>query len=139
MDLNTNVFCFLRILQILGGLLNPSGGYVHVKKPRSFVFQNPDHQVDYIRPITFCLYIKSLHLCSSVNHFIVLPFVWQVVMPTVEADVAFGLGKFNIANDEITSRVADALDAVGMYEYLQVCQKKLYIFSKETVYFFKMS
>lgn len=49
-------------------------------------------------------------------------------MPTVEADVAFGLGKFNIANDEITSRVADALDAVGMYEYLQVCQNKLYIF-----------
>ncbi|KAL0384113.1 UNVERIFIED_CONTAM: ABC transporter I family member 10 [Sesamum radiatum] len=40
-------------------------------------------------------------------------------MPTVEADVAFGLGKFNITNDEITSRVAKALDAVGMYEYLQ--------------------
>lgn len=46
-------------------------------------------------------------------------------MPTVDADVAFGLGKFDIANDEITSRVAKALDAVGMYEYLQVCQKKL--------------
>lgn len=45
-------------------------------------------------------------------------------MPTVEADVAFGLGKSNIANDEIKSRVAKALDAVGMYEYLQVCQKK---------------
>ncbi|KAH6789340.1 ABC transporter family protein [Perilla frutescens var. frutescens] len=74
------------LLKILGGLLNPSGGYLHVKKPRSFVFQNPDH---------------------------------QVVMPTVEADVAFGLGKFDIANDEITSRVAEALDAVGMYEYLQ--------------------
>lgn len=42
-------------------------------------------------------------------------------MPSVEADVAFGLGKFNIPNDEITSRVAKALDAVGMYEYLQVC------------------
>ncbi|KAL9174020.1 hypothetical protein ABFS82_02G025400 [Erythranthe guttata] len=40
-------------------------------------------------------------------------------MPTVEADVAFGLGKFNITNDEITSRVAKALEAVGMYEYLQ--------------------
>ncbi|KAG8368261.1 hypothetical protein BUALT_Bualt15G0026900 [Buddleja alternifolia] len=74
------------LLKILGGLLNPSGGVLHVKKPRSFVFQNPDH---------------------------------QVVMPTVEADVAFGLGKFNISNDEITSRVAKALDAVGMYEYLQ--------------------
>lgn len=44
----------------------------------------------------------------------------QVVMPTVEADVAFGLGKFNLANEEITSRVAKALKAVGMYEYLQV-------------------
>ncbi|KAG6384382.1 hypothetical protein SASPL_155810 [Salvia splendens] len=74
------------LLKILGGLLNPGGGYLHVKKPRSFVFQNPDH---------------------------------QVVMPTVEADVAFGLGKFNIDNDEITSRVAEALDAVGMYEYLK--------------------
>ncbi|KAL8060457.1 hypothetical protein ABFX02_02G025400 [Erythranthe guttata] len=74
------------LLKILGGLLNPNDGYLHVKKPRSFVFQNPDH---------------------------------QVVMPTVEADVAFGLGKFNITNDEITSRVAKALEAVGMYEYLQ--------------------
>ncbi|XP_020551723.1 ABC transporter I family member 10, chloroplastic [Sesamum indicum] len=74
------------LLKIFGGLLNPTGGSLHVKKPRSFVFQNPDH---------------------------------QVVMPTVEADVAFGLGKFNITNDEITSRVAKALDAVGMYEYLQ--------------------
>ncbi|KAL3621223.1 ABC transporter I member 10 [Castilleja foliolosa] len=74
------------LLKILGGLLNPGGGYLRVKKPRSFVFQNPDH---------------------------------QVVMPTVEADVAFGLGKLNIADDEITSRVAKALDSVGMYEYLQ--------------------
>ncbi|KAL0334754.1 UNVERIFIED_CONTAM: ABC transporter I family member 10 [Sesamum radiatum] len=72
------------LLKILGGLLNPTGGSLHVKKPRSFVFQNPDH---------------------------------QVVMPTVEADVAFGLGKFNITNDEITSRVAKALDAVGIDQF----------------------
>lgn len=45
---------------------------------------------------------------------------FQVVMPTVEADVAFGLGKFKLTNDEIMSRVAKALDAVGMYEYMQV-------------------
>lgn len=45
----------------------------------------------------------------------------QVVMPTVEADVAFGLGKFNLTQDEIKSRVATALDVVGMLEYLQVC------------------
>nr|GMD74161.1 ABC transporter I family member 10, chloroplastic [Ipomoea batatas]GMD77661.1 ABC transporter I family member 10, chloroplastic [Ipomoea batatas]GMD79299.1 ABC transporter I family member 10, chloroplastic [Ipomoea batatas] len=40
-------------------------------------------------------------------------------MPTVEADVAFGLGKFNLTMDEIRPRVAKALDTVGMYEYLQ--------------------
>ncbi|KAL2532630.1 ABC transporter I family member 10 [Abeliophyllum distichum] len=74
------------LLKILAGLLNPKGGFLRVEKPRSFVFQNPDH---------------------------------QVVMPTVEADVAFGLGKFGISRDEITARVAKALDAVGMYEYLQ--------------------
>ncbi|XP_022841791.1 ABC transporter I family member 10 isoform X2 [Olea europaea var. sylvestris] len=43
----------------------------------------------------------------------------KVVMPTVEADVAFGLGRCNINRDEVTSRVAKALDAVGMYEYVQ--------------------
>lgn len=45
----------------------------------------------------------------------------QVVMPTVEADVAFGLGKLNLTHDEVRSKVANALDAVGMSEYLQVC------------------
>lgn len=47
---------------------------------------------------------------------------FQVVMPTVEADVAFGLGKFNLTNDQIKHRVEKALDAVGMYDYLQVCR-----------------
>ncbi|KAL6971866.1 ABC transporter I member 10 [Sarracenia purpurea var. burkii] len=74
------------LLIILAGLLKPTDGFVYVEKPKSFVFQNPDH---------------------------------QVVMPTVEADVAFGLGKFNLTQDEIKSRVARALDAVGMFEYLQ--------------------
>lgn len=41
-------------------------------------------------------------------------------MPTVEADVAFGLGKFSLSHDEIISRVRSSLDAVGMLEYLQV-------------------
>lgn len=44
----------------------------------------------------------------------------QVVMPTVEADVAFGLGKFNLSIDEVRSRVLKALDAVGMLDYSQV-------------------
>ena len=35
-------------MQILAGLLNPTDGYVHVKRPKSFVFQNPDHQVNSI-------------------------------------------------------------------------------------------
>ncbi|CAH1444260.1 unnamed protein product [Lactuca virosa] len=74
------------LLKILAGLLCPTDGFVHVKKPRSFVFQNPDH---------------------------------QVVMPTVEADVAFGLGRFNLTDEETKLRVAKALTAVGMYDYLQ--------------------
>lgn len=74
------------LLKILAGLLCPNTGSFYVKKPKSFVYQNPDH---------------------------------QVVMPTVEADVAFGLGKFNLTMDEIRPRVAKALDTVGMYEYLQ--------------------
>ncbi|CAL5368040.1 unnamed protein product [Camellia sinensis] len=68
------------------GILKPTDGFVYVKKPKSFVFQNPDH---------------------------------QVVMPTVESDLAFGLHKFNLTPDEIKSRLARALDAVGMFEYLK--------------------
>lgn len=41
-------------------------------------------------------------------------------MPTVEADVAFGLGKFDLTYEEVRSRVAEALDAVGMSDYSQV-------------------
>ncbi|KAK4566974.1 hypothetical protein RGQ29_003001 [Quercus rubra] len=74
------------LLKILAGVLSPTNGTVYVKRPKSFVFQNPDH---------------------------------QVVMPTVEADVAFGLGKFNLTCSEVRSRVSKALDAVGMSDYLQ--------------------
>ncbi|XP_021728054.1 ABC transporter I family member 10, chloroplastic-like [Chenopodium quinoa] len=74
------------LLKILAGLLKTTDGSVYVKKPKSFVFQNPDH---------------------------------QVVMPTVEADVAFGLGKFDLTYEEVKSRVGKALDAVGMSEYSQ--------------------
>ncbi|MED6217771.1 ABC transporter I member 10 [Stylosanthes scabra] len=72
------------LLKILAGLLNPTSGTVHVNKPKSFVFQNPDH---------------------------------QVVMPTVDADVAFGLGKFSLTDDEVRSRVSRALHAVGLFDY----------------------
>lgn len=74
------------LLKILAGLLNPTRGTVVVKRPKSYVFQNPDH---------------------------------QVVMPTVDADVAFGLGKFNLTRDEVKFRVSKALDAVGMLSYQQ--------------------
>nr|GEY63399.1 ABC transporter I family member 10, chloroplastic [Tanacetum cinerariifolium] len=67
-------------------LLSPTYGFMYVWKPRSFIFQNPDH---------------------------------QVVMPTVGADVAFGLGRFNLSNDETKLRVATALTVVGVYDYLQ--------------------
>ncbi|KAF3531029.1 hypothetical protein DY000_02036676 [Brassica cretica] len=44
----------------------------------------------------------------------------QVVMPTVEADVAFGLGKYpDMSLEEVKSRVVTALDAVGMRDYMQ--------------------
>lgn len=33
------------LLKILAGLMEPSGGRLRVMGPRSFVFQNPDHQV----------------------------------------------------------------------------------------------
>lgn len=74
------------LLKVLAGLLNPTHGTLHINKPKSFVFQNPDH---------------------------------QVVMPTVEADVAFGLGKFDLTLDEVRSKVSNALDAVGMLSYSQ--------------------
>ncbi|XP_010270393.1 PREDICTED: ABC transporter I family member 10, chloroplastic isoform X2 [Nelumbo nucifera] len=74
------------LLKVLAGLLNPTHGTIYVERPKSYVFQNPDH---------------------------------QVVMPTVEADVAFGLGKFNLTKEEVRSRVAKALDSVGMSDYLR--------------------
>ncbi|CAI0540780.1 unnamed protein product [Linum tenue] len=32
------------VRQVLAGLLHPSGGTFDVKRPKSYVFQNPDHQ-----------------------------------------------------------------------------------------------
>uniref|UniRef100_A0A1D1ZGN9 ABC transporter I family member 10, chloroplastic n=1 Tax=Anthurium amnicola TaxID=1678845 RepID=A0A1D1ZGN9_9ARAE len=74
------------LLKVLAGLLNPTAGTVCIDGPKSFVFQNPDH---------------------------------QVVMPTVEADVAFGLGKLNLTAEEVRYRVFRALDSVGMSKYLK--------------------
>eukprot|EP00850_Spirogloea_muscicola_P013710 SM000094S24727 [mRNA] locus=s94:437407:439221:+ [translate_table: standard] len=72
--------------QSLAGLLQPDGGSLFVDGPRSFVFQNPDH---------------------------------QVVMPTVGADVAFGLGRLGLSEEEARERVKAALAAVGMADYIQ--------------------
>ncbi|XP_078430500.1 ABC transporter family protein [Wolffia australiana] len=74
------------LLKILAGLLNPTSGTVFVNTPKSFVFQNPEH---------------------------------QIVMPTVEADVAFGLGKFDLSAEEVNERVSNALNSVGMAKYIQ--------------------
>lgn len=41
-------------------------------------------------------------------------------MPTVEADVAFGLGKSALTSMEVRSKVLKALEAVGMSDYMQV-------------------
>ncbi|KAG0591537.1 hypothetical protein M758_1G179200 [Ceratodon purpureus] len=72
------------LLKVLTGLLRPNRGKLYIVGPRSFVFQNPDH---------------------------------QVVMPTAEADVAFGLGNLVLSDEEVRTRVDTALEAVGMSEY----------------------
>lgn len=41
-------------------------------------------------------------------------------MPTVEADVAFGLGKYDMTEEEVKSRVIKSLEAVCMRDYMQV-------------------
>ena len=46
--------------------------------------------------------------------------LFQIVMPTVEADVAFGLGKFDLTQEEVKTRVSKALGSVGMSRYLKV-------------------
>jgi len=74
------------LLKVLTGLLRPNRGKLFIVGPRSFVFQNPDH---------------------------------QVVMPTAEADVAFGLGHLELSDDEVKSRVYTSLEAVGMSDYGQ--------------------
>ncbi|KAK8716334.1 hypothetical protein V6N13_043648 [Hibiscus sabdariffa] len=93
------------LLKILAGLLTPTNGTLFVRRPKSYVFQNPDHQISKgTNP--------SLHTPEA-------SFIVQVVMPTVEADVSFGLGRLNLTNSEVRSRVSKALDAVGMSEYLE--------------------
>ncbi|BBM97043.1 protein MpABC1 [Marchantia polymorpha subsp. ruderalis] len=74
------------LLKAMAGLLKPNRGKMFVIGPRSFVFQNPDH---------------------------------QVVMPTAEADVAFGLGRFELSIEEVRERVHNSLKAVGMDSYAQ--------------------
>lgn len=61
------------------------------------------------------MYKKSVK-CQALHNLHML----QVVMPTVDADVAFGLGKFNLTDDEVRSRVSRALHAVGLSGYMKV-------------------
>jgi energy-coupling factor transporter ATP-binding protein EcfA2 len=51
----------------------------------------------------------------------------QVVMPTAEADVAFGLGSLELSHEEVRERVVKSLDAVGMSEYLQVTKRDSFL------------
>lgn len=69
------------LLRLLAGLLQPTGGEIHISPPVGFVFQNPDH---------------------------------QLVMPTVGADVAFGLVREGLAIPEIRQRVEESLTAVSL-------------------------
>lgn len=41
-------------------------------------------------------------------------------MPSAEADVAFGSGRFNLPTEQVRQRVQESLEAVGMAEYAQV-------------------
>ncbi|XP_024533583.1 ABC transporter I family member 10 isoform X2 [Selaginella moellendorffii] len=81
-----NRHCSRPVFTCLAGLMRPSRGQMRVAQPKSFVFQNPDH---------------------------------QVVMPTAEADVAFGLGRLQLTQEEVRDRVWRSLKAVGMENYLQ--------------------
>lgn len=69
------------LLRLLAGLLQPTGGEIHISPPVGFVFQNPDH---------------------------------QLVMPTVGADVAFGLVQEALSTAEIRQRVEESLTAVSL-------------------------
>jgi energy-coupling factor transporter ATP-binding protein EcfA2 len=62
-----------------------------------------------------CVCILICLVCS-----IIVLHLLQVVMPTVDSDVAFGLGKINLADDEVRSMVSRALHAVGLSDYMKV-------------------
>lgn len=41
-------------------------------------------------------------------------------MPTAGADVAFGLGRMHLPEDEVKRRVQESLEIVGMGDYTRV-------------------
>ncbi|CAI5477364.1 unnamed protein product [Closterium sp. Yama58-4] len=122
------------LLKVLAGLLQPNSGRLRVDAPRSFVFQNPDHQVGATwvpgdwqmrarpSPTSFphhlSIHTPPLPTPPSTHSALA---ACQVIMPTVNADVAFGLGRLNppLPEEEVQRRVAEALEAVGMAEYGQ--------------------
>lgn len=44
----------------------------------------------------------------------------HVVMPIVDADVAFGIGEFDLTHDEVRSRASRALHVVGLSGYMKI-------------------
>lgn len=102
-------------MQALAGLLKPTSGKLSITGPKSFVFQNPDHQV-------FAHgFDQHMQNAMSFGSFLTVA-IWckQVVMPTAEADVAFGLGRLDLPEEEVRDRVMRSLEAVGMAELYQV-------------------
>ncbi|KAK6914491.1 ABC transporter-like, ATP-binding domain [Dillenia turbinata] len=56
------------LLKILAGLLSPTSGEVYVKKPKSFVFQNPDHQFNLNHDEVKSRVLKALDAVGMSNY-----------------------------------------------------------------------
>jgi hypothetical protein len=93
--------------------------------PKNWLTRSPTLACEHLN--TWCTIVFIL-MHFTLNHgkyfagaeFCPMESVMQVVMPTVESDVAFGLGKTNLSLDEVRSRVSKSLEAVGMLSYSQV-------------------
>ncbi|CAJ1974876.1 unnamed protein product [Sphenostylis stenocarpa] len=108
------------LLKILAGLLTPTSGTVNVNGPKTSVgidFAKPNRLIDLD---ALNMPSSEMRRCGSLYmEYSGALCMHGVVLPTVDADVAFGLGKMNLTNDEVRSRVSRALHAVGLSDYMK--------------------